>query len=57
MCTKFWWRNIQEGSHLKDLGVEESKIKSNLNKQNGKTLTGIFSLRTETIDCILETRE
>lgn len=49
------WR--KEGSHLKDLDVDESKINSNLNKHSGKTRTGVFSLRTETSDGILETRK
>jgi hypothetical protein len=42
MCTVFWWVNLKERDHLKDLGVDE----------DGNIKIGFKELVWEGVDCI-----
>lgn len=50
MHTGFWYRNLQERSHLQDLGIERNAILERVfKKQDGRAWTGLIWLSQRTL--------
>jgi hypothetical protein len=45
MLMRFWWRNLKEGDHLKDLGVDGSILNWALKRYDGRSWVEFKSIR------------